>query len=44
MAGGCPYFWRPLIIIFRVALVLVIGGGISDVFTGVGNELEREMA
>ena len=33
-----------LIAIVAIASLAVIGGGISDVFTGVGNELEREMA
>jgi len=32
-----------LIAIVAIASLVVIGGGISDVFTGVGNELEREI-
>ncbi len=32
-----------LIAIVAIASLVVIGGGISDVFTGVGNELEREV-
>jgi pilus assembly protein Flp/PilA len=33
-----------LIAIVAVASLIVIGGGISDIFTGVGNELEQHMA
>ena len=32
-----------MIAIVAIASLVVIGGGISDVFTGVGNELEREI-
>ena len=32
-----------LIAIVAIASLVVIGGGISDVFTGVGTELEREI-
>jgi Flp pilus assembly pilin Flp len=33
-----------LIAIVAIASLMVIGNGISDVFTGVGNELETEIA
>ncbi len=33
-----------LIAIVAIASLIVIGGGISDVFTGVGDELEQHMA
>lgn len=32
-----------MIAIVVIASLVVIGGGISDVFTGVGNELETEI-
>ncbi len=32
-----------MIAIVVIASLIVIGGGINDVFTGVGNELEREI-
>ena len=33
-----------LIAIVAISSLIVIGGGISDIFTGVGNELEQHMA
>jgi len=33
-----------LIAVVAIASLMLIGGGISDVFTGVGTELENEIA